>query len=63
MQAAVFYVSRNPGCAILPVADYIGPSRRYGYAAVHRAIKAGIIHATSGPRRGTYSLTIRTVRL
>lgn len=59
MQAAVSYVTSNPGCAIRPVADYIGPSRRYGYAAVHRAIKAGVIHATAGARRGTYCLTVR----
>lgn len=58
MQAAAAYVSQNPGCTIRPVADAVGPSRRFGYAAVHRAIKAGIIHAAPGARRGTYSLTV-----
>lgn len=45
--AVVSLVTRNPGCAILPVAQHIGPngSIRYGYAAVHRAIKAGRIRA------------------
>ena len=47
MEEAADYVRENPGCAILPVAEAIGPhgSRRYGYAAVHRAIKAGLIRA------------------
>jgi len=50
MFAAAEYVAANPGCPILPVAEHIGPngSRRYGYAAVHRAIKAGLIRAEAG---------------
>jgi hypothetical protein len=44
------YVARNPGCAILPVADHVGPngSRGLGYAIVWRAIKAGLITAKRG---------------
>lgn len=58
MQRAVAVVRTNPGCAILPVARRIGPngSVRYGYAAVHRAINAGLIVATQ--RNGIYSLTV-----
>lgn len=58
MQAAVSFVASNPGCAILPVAEAIGPngSRKYGYAAVHRAIRAGLIRAER--IRGRYSLTV-----
>jgi hypothetical protein len=49
-------VAAHPGCAILPVAEYVGPhgSRKYGYATVHRAIKAGLIRATRA--RGRYTL-------
>lgn len=56
MFAARDYVADNPGCAILPVAEHVGPngSRRYGYATVHRAIKAGLICATR--RGGKYVL-------
>ena len=46
IQAAAF-VRANPGCAILPVAEAVGPhgSRNHGYRTVHRAIKAGLIRA------------------
>jgi len=56
IQAAAF-VRANPGCAILPVAEAVGPhgSRNYGYRTVHRAIKAGLIRATV--KAGRYSLT------
>lgn len=59
MKAAAAYVAAHPDTAILPVAEAIGPngSRRYGYAAVHRAIRAGIIEATRTPR-GWYRLTV-----
>ena len=62
MRAAVDYVRDNPGCAILPVAEAIGPygSRRYGYAAVHRAIRAGLIQATRRPT-GAYCLRVRSL--
>ena len=57
MQQAAFFVRNNPGCAILPVAEAVGPhgSRKYGYEIVHRAIRAGLIRATV--RNGIYSLT------
>ncbi len=57
MIQAAAYVRANPGCAILPVAEHVGPhgSRQYGYQTVHRAIKAGLIRATI--KGGRYSLT------
>lgn len=57
MQEAARYVRANPGCAILPVAEAVGPhgSRQYGYRTVHRAIRAGLIRATI--KGGVYSLT------
>jgi hypothetical protein len=58
MRDAVAYVAGHPGCAILPVADHIGPSRQYGYRSVHRAIRAGLIRATKS--RGRYSLEVAT---
>jgi hypothetical protein len=59
MNQAVDYVARNPGCAILPVARYVGPhgSIKFGYRAVHRAIKAGLI-SCSPKTKGRYSLTV-----
>jgi hypothetical protein len=59
MQAAVDYVRNHPGCAILPVAEFVGPhgSRACGYASVHRAIKAGLIKAKRLPT-GRYTLTV-----
>ena len=50
MTQAAEFVRANPGCAILPVAEAVGPhgSRNYGYRTVHRAIKAGMIRATGG---------------
>ena len=59
MAAAIAYVRRNPGCAILPVAEYVGPngSRKYGYRTVHRAIKRGLIRAAKLPT-GKYALTV-----
>lgn len=61
MQAAVDFVKENPGCAILPVAEAIGPngSRRYGYAAVHRAIKAGLIEAIGADEGNKYELYVK----
>jgi hypothetical protein len=59
MTAAADFVAANPGCTKMAAADAIGPngSRRYGYAAVNRAIGAGMIQVADG-RRG-YSLTTR----
>ena len=58
MLAAARYVAAHPGCAILPVARHVGPhgSTNFGYRTVHRAIRAGLIHAER-TARGTYSLT------
>ena len=58
MIAAVQYVTQHPGCSILPVAEAIGPngSRRFGYAAVHRAIRAGLLNAKRS--HGRYALTV-----
>lgn len=58
MEQAVMYVRNHPGCAILPVAEYVGPhgSRQFGYRVVHRAIKAGLIRATKA--NGRYSLEV-----
>ncbi len=52
------YVMRNPGCAILPVAEHVGPngSRGCGYAIVHRAIKADLIQAVRV--KGRYHLEV-----
>jgi len=58
MHQAVIYVANHPGCRILPVAEEVGPhgSRQYGYAIVHRAIKAGLIKAVKD-KHGRYTLT------
>lgn len=47
MREAADFVRSNPGCAILPVAEAVGPhgSRAFGYRTVHRAIDAGLIQA------------------
>lgn len=60
MRQAVEYVRSNPGCAIYPVARWVGPhgSTRYGYQIVHRAIKAGLLTATR-KGDGSYALTVR----
>lgn len=49
MAEAVAYVSQNPGCTMLEVAEHVGPngSRQYGYRTVHRCIDAGLIENTS----------------
>jgi hypothetical protein len=58
MTLAAQYVARHPGCAILPVAEYVGPngSRQYGYRTVHRAIEAGLIRAERDSNRNRYFL-------
>lgn len=57
MQEAAEFVRENPGCAKLPVAEYVGPygSRRYGYETVNRAIRAGLIRAER-TKSGRYRL-------
>lgn len=60
MSQAAEYVRTRPGCAILPVARHIAPygtGIQYGYAAVHRAIRAGLILARRLPS-GRYSLAL-----
>jgi hypothetical protein len=59
MQMAVDLVRANPGTAILPIAKEIAPYgvHMYGYNAVHRAIRAGLIRAGRKPS-GIYSLTV-----
>ncbi len=62
MLAAVSYVARNPGCAILPAASSLsigtrtGKNNAHGYNVVHRAIDAGLIDATVC--KGRYSLYV-----
>lgn len=64
MSRVASIVAANPGTAILPVAEAVGPngSRRYGYATVHRAIDAGLVRhcrlgaAMLGVPAGTYCL-------
>jgi hypothetical protein len=58
MAEAVEYVRQHPGCSIAPAARAIGPygSTMYGYRAVHRAIKAGLISAVRTANK--YVLTI-----
>lgn len=60
MEMAVSFVRQNPGCSILPVAEFVGPrkSRKYGYQIVHRAIKAKLIKAEKNTA-GIYSLFVR----
>ncbi len=55
MQSVVYYVSCNPGLAMMHSARYVGPhgSLSYGYRSVHRAIKAGLVRAVRGPRGAT----------
>lgn len=55
MTAAAEYVAAHPGCTKMAAAGHIGPngSLRFGYAAVDRAINAGMIRAAAvdGGRR------------
>ena len=50
MHDVATYVAAHPGCPKLHAAEYVGPngSRRYGYATVDRAIRAGLIEARQG---------------
>lgn len=62
MLSAVAFVAANPGCAILPVAKHLhvgarsGSNNALGYNPVHRAIDAGLLHATVS--KGVYRLTV-----
>lgn len=48
MAAVVAYVEQNPGRPMRCAAVFVGPSQRYGYATVHRAIKAGVVRTEPG---------------
>lgn len=52
MQRVTAYVKKNPGQSMWDVARSVGPngSSRYGYAAIHRAARAGLV--TIDPRPG-----------
>lgn len=50
MRAAAWYVNDHPGCTKLAAAEAID-SRRGGYAAVDRAIRAGLVNARWTGRR------------
>jgi hypothetical protein len=58
MKAAVAAVAAAPGCPKIVPARAAGPhgSLKYGYQAVDRAIRAGLIRAEPGPRG--YRLTV-----
>lgn len=61
MRAAATYVQLHPGCTKWAAAVYAfgrkQGARQYGYAAVNRAIKAGLIRAEkpNGRRYALYS--------
>ena len=59
MKAAVEYVSANPGCPKLPCARAIGPngSTKFGYAAIDRAMRAGLIEDRA-TGRSAYALHV-----
>lgn len=65
MAWAARIVAASPGCSIRRVAEIITPCPNpssnwaYGYAPVHRAIKAGLIVASAG-KGNAYSLTVPT---
>lgn len=64
MRRAVEIVRNNPGCTKMFVAQRITrcpvPSSNwaYGYSPVDRAIKAGLLRATMGRTRNSYSLQV-----
>lgn len=59
MARVKWYVEHNPGLAMYHAAKYAapGPSDRpgiaYGYATVHRALRAKLVIGKPGPRRST----------
>lgn len=50
MCAVQMYVQRAPGHYMRSAAVFVGPSQRFGYATVHRAIRAGLVKALAAPR-------------
>jgi hypothetical protein len=59
MIVATRYVAAHPGCPKLPAAEHCGPhgSRKFGYAAVDRAMRAGLIE-DRGTSRIAYALYV-----
>jgi len=57
MYQALSYIAEHPGCAMLPVAEHVGPrgSRMYGYRTTHRCLAAGLIESR-GTSQWRYSL-------
>lgn len=53
-------VAANPGRTMLWYAERVGPngSRRFGYASVHRAIKAGIVRGEVCPRNKGWTILL-----
>ena len=59
MEEVQNYVHRYPGCTMLACAEWVGPngSRKFGYAAVHRALDAGLVRREERKdKRGCYRL-------
>jgi hypothetical protein len=63
MQLAQIYVADHPGCNMHDVAKYVAPygqhcATMFGYATVHRAIKANLIKtgALANGRKGNFGL-------
>lgn len=59
MELSAAYVASHPDCAMIDVAQFVGPngSLRYGYAIVHRALDMGLIVMT-GRRNGRSVLRV-----
>lgn len=53
MKDVVSFVEANPGCVAMRVAQAVGPhgSLKYGYATVHRAIRAGVVNRVRDSNR------------
>jgi hypothetical protein len=59
MRQLADYVERNPGTIMYKAACAVQPHGRghcFGYATAWRAVKAGLVRAEPGERRGTYRL-------
>lgn len=56
MAAITEYVRLNPGCSMLAAAEFVGGNRKcrmLGYEPAWRAVRAGLVRAEPGPRKGT----------
>jgi hypothetical protein len=61
MRRVALYVRRSPGCSAFACARAIGPhgSTQFGYRAIHRAMRAGlIVNVSANPSR--YILRVTT---